>query len=216
VIGSVIERRNVDAPDLPRKRWQQLEAGRFPLPGRQPEFQELGYEAFSFSHKDEIQKRSQWFGVHEGCNAARRDVGVTCPALLAEGREPGQPEHLNGVAEIVFEGDGKGDQLEISERPLRLDAQQPAGLLPEGWQVFRFGIEDPFADHLLETVQKLVDRLETQVRHADGVTVGEGQGNGQLSAPIFADRSPFFSQPLLVPRLQFPQHNGILMGATLQ
>ena len=96
--------------------------------------------------------------------------------------------------------------MEILQRPLGFNAQQPAGLLLEDGQVFRFGIEDPFADDIIIAVQGFIDGLEAQVGHANGIAVGKSQGNTKLPAPVFKDGSPFFGQPLLLPLLQFPQH----------
>ncbi len=102
--------------------------------------------------------------------------------------------------------------MKIRKRPLGLNAQQSARLLPEQWQVFRFGIEDPLANHMFITVQGFINVLEAQVGHANGVAVGKGKGKAKLPAPILPNGPPFFGQPLLLPLLQFPQHGSKLMS----
>jgi len=172
----------------------------------EPEFQKIREEGFCFADKEKIQKRCQWFRIQEHRNAAGGYVRRRGTALFAQRWNPPQVDHLHSIVEIILKGDREDEQMEILQRPLRLDAQQPAGLLPEKWQVFGFGIENPFADNVFMSIQGFINRLEAQVGHANRIAVGKGQGNTELSAPILINRSLFLSQPSLLPLLQFPQH----------
>ena len=96
--------------------------------------------------------------------------------------------------------------MKIPNRPLRFYAQQMAGLLPEDGQVFSFGIEDPFADDPMISVEGFIDGVETQIGHAHGVAIRKSQGYAQFPAPVFKNCPPLFGQPSLLPFFQFPQH----------
>ena len=90
-------------------------------------------------------------------------------------RQTGQAQHRQDVGVVPLEGDREGEHVEVVERGLRLEGDEPRILLDQRLQLLLGGQEHPLADRVGVIVEEPVDGLEAEVGHPHEIRVGEGQ-----------------------------------------
>jgi hypothetical protein len=105
-------------------------------------------------------------------------------AVFREIRDFAEGKNPQNVGIIVFEGKREGHQVEPVERGKGLQGQKPLSRVHTEGHFSAFGEEDTFCNHILSSVEKRVNDLETKVRHADAVGVGVNESYRDPAAPI--------------------------------
>ena len=77
--------------------------------------------------------------------------------------------------------------VEIRDRCLRFECDQPGAADELRRQLLLRRKEDPLAHHFVDLVEQTVDRLESEVRHADEIGVRKGERDAQPIAVRLAD-----------------------------
>ncbi len=75
-------------------------------------------------------------------------------------------------------------------------------------EIFRVGKEGPFTDDVVDRVETVIDRLETQIGHSDIVPVGINQTYRNLSSPGLANGPSFSFEDVLHLLDEFPGYHG--------
>ena len=93
-----------------------------------------------------------------------------------------RPDHVV-VVDFIRQGvrhDGK-----VCQRPLRLDRHRPERRIITALRLVRRIVEGALADNVGSPVEQSVDRLQSQIGHAQVIAVWVDQGHRQSSAPVF-------------------------------
>jgi hypothetical protein len=110
---------------------------------------------------------------------------------FAEGKNP------QNVGVVIFEGKREGNQVEPAERRKGLQGEKPLSRVHTEGHFFAFGEEDTFCHHILSSVQKRVNHLQSKVRHADAVRIGVNESYRDPAAPILSHCPRFQGKPCL-------------------
>ena len=110
--------------------------------------------------------------------------------VLRRGGEGGEVPACRSIATMLkvvhLEGDGERPHIEFGHRRLRFQRHERADRLAAVHLP-----EDAFAHHIGLGVERAIEDLQRQARHADVVAVRVGQRNGELAAVILVDRAGF-------------------------
>jgi hypothetical protein len=100
------------------------------------------------------------------------------------------------VQVIVFEGDGKGDDIEIGKKTSGFQGKERiAGLLVLG-QVFRVGEKEPLAEGVVAAVEQVINGKETEIAHRLVIGVWIDQGDRESATPWIGTAATFCLQPM--------------------
>ena len=142
---------------------------------------------FGLADDHQVGEGGQRFRVHEHRHPAqdhqRTGGGDPVGAVRGQRGNPARGQHRGQARVIVFEADRGKHQGEIGERPGGLERAQRAAV---------GRVDEPLADHLVQTVEQGVDQLVAEVGHRHRVGVGIEQGHGQPARPLLADRPLLF------------------------
>ena len=102
-------------------------------------------------------------------------------------RDSGHGEQTQDVDVVALVGHRKSHEVEVGERPARLEREGRRGRAAHLVRVLGIGHEHALADNVGNRVEMAVDGLEAEVRHSDRISVGIDEGDGNPSAPVFTD-----------------------------
>jgi hypothetical protein len=171
--------------------------------------QKIFQGGFCFPQKKKIEKRGERFRIEKGRDAARHDKGVGFLAVFRKIRDFAEGEDFQNVGIVVFKGKREGNQVEPVERGKGLQGQRPLSRFHTEGHFFAFGEEDTFCNHILSSVEKRVNDLQSKVRHADAVGVGVNESYRDPAAPILSHCPLFQGKPFLVKGGKFVGHVSI-------
>ncbi len=107
---------------------------------------------------------------------------------------------------VVFKGDGKGDQVEIGQGPLRLEGKERVAGFAMFGQVSRVGEKEPLAETIWPAVKSMMHPLKAEVAHGLMVGIGKHQSHTQTPTPGMG-RGPFLGGQALACVIQkFTRH----------
>jgi hypothetical protein len=198
VVADGVKGRNIDRGHRTGKNLESL----LPLRGMGPDLSESRQKVieggFCFPQKEKVEKGSERFRIEKGRDAARHDKRVVFSAVFREIRDLAQGKNLQDVGIVVFKGKREGKQVKALKRGKGLQGEKPLSPFGTEGHFFAFGEEDTFCNHILSSVQKRVDDLQSEVRHADAVRVGVNESYRDPAAPILSHCPLFQGEPGLV------------------
>jgi hypothetical protein len=99
-------------------------------------------------------------------------------------------EDARYIEVINLIGDGKGNDSEIRERPLRFQRQKRALL-----SAILFFPEGSFTNDIAVAVQQAIDGMDPQAGHASIIGVRVDEGSGESASPLFDNSALFSGKP---------------------
>ena len=178
VLGRAVQGGDVDRPPRSQLR-QRLEARAPRARERRPLEHQIRELLLGLSDEERVEERRDRLGVR-GAGPAAEDQRMSRAAVGCVERHA--PEIEEGedvrVGELVLQGDA--DDVELPERPGRLErAQRHAVLAQLRLHVHPRG-ERPFAGYARVSVEEVVEDLRAEVGHAHLVGVGEGEHDPRI------------------------------------
>ena len=117
-------------------------------------------------------------------------------ALRGPERDVGALQRLHHVEVVVLVGEREGDHREVLEWALRLHRDDRGRALRGALAALGRVHERALADEVGVGVEQRVDRLQSEVGHADVVGVGVDEGDRDASAPVLLHVAAFAAQAL--------------------
>ena len=108
MIGGTVHRRHIGAGNFPREGCQVGFPGRAGIEAGKKIFE----DRLRLPHEKAVHKGGDGLGVEEAGDPSRQDERVGGFSRPGQGGYPGFPENGRKVGKIVFERDGKGDDVE--------------------------------------------------------------------------------------------------------
>ena len=133
------------------------------------------------AEQEAVEEVGQRLGV-EGPRPAADDERVALVAVAREQRQVRQIEHGQDVRGGQLVGQREADDVEVRQRPPRLERGERRPLAAQLLLAVDPGGEDALGEVLLAGVDDLVEDLQALVRHAELVEVGEGQRDARGGA----------------------------------
>jgi hypothetical protein len=151
-----------------------------------------------FPQKKKVEKRSERFRIEKSRDAARHDKRMVFLAVFREIRDFAEGKNFQNVGIVVFKGKREGNQVEPLKRGKGLHGEKPLSPFNTEGHFFAFGEEDTFCNHILSSIEKRVNHLQSKVRHADAVGIGINESYRDSAAPILSHCPLFQGEPCLV------------------
>jgi hypothetical protein len=171
-----------------RERHQQLAAS-WLLPIRLEQSRD---EHFAFACRDDIGKRGQRFGIHERDGASDDDKRIASGPICRPHRNTRKAQHRQDVGVVPLERDRERDDVEVANQRLRLERHHGRFRSELFFELLFRRQEKPFAHDVVVRVEKLINRLEAEIRHPNVVGVGKCQRHPQAIGVRLAGIADFF------------------------
>ncbi len=155
-----------------------------PLPPGPQDFAEGTDRFLRLPDHEKIHEVGQGLRVHQDGRASGQDQGISLPSVFFQKGDSGQVHHREEMGVIIFIRDGKGQNVEGSDRLLRFEGKEGGIGSAVFRDILRVGKKNPLAGRTRLLIEEPIDRLEPQVGHGRVIAVGIGQGDGKAPSPV--------------------------------
>jgi hypothetical protein len=144
-------------------------------------------EDFRLANGKEVEDPGKGLGIEKSADAAAEEEGIILPPFPSPQRDAAEFEDEPQVESVILEGEGDGDEVEISQRPARFEGEEGIAVLLMLNDIVRIGEEEALAEGVFPLVEEVMNGQEAEVAHGVAVAVGVDQSHGQAPAPGRAD-----------------------------
>ena len=178
VVTDFVQARNVHAPDLRGFPQEGFFRPAFP-PCLAVKLDQLTVDLLPLAEEADIEKIRHGLDVAGHLTACYHKLLQILSVLCADG-DAAQVKHIQhgGISHLI--ADGKGNDVEISQRIAAFQRPERYSLFPELFAHIAPGREASLAPDAVHAIKKAVEDLHAEVRHADLVGIREAEGDAHI------------------------------------